>query len=718
FDLRNGPPEGRDRDRAASAIKWIESDFCRRLRAILSPGQLQVLNDLPCSGRGADQIAHVRINNNPVTAEAGFGAAQPEPGGFRRGVGTDIIERGGQGNFHGAVNTLFNDEALNARNPFQQLKPAFQEQEFAGSFSGPVVRDRLTADFFANRHSSENSVGLYAFTPSGFVTERIIQPRSSYNVRSLLHSQVTNRQSVHADLRFGNTSEKGIGVGGITLPERGLARSVRTAAMNLRQIFSFSERTVYENVFSYRHDGSAMRPEVDAVAIDVMDAFQAGGAQTRTSSLVRRFEFGNQLFRSGHRASLKTGLQGSYERYRSTSEKNIHGTFVFSNLDEYIAGRPLVFQTGTAQSSAFHQTKLAGFVQNDVNVTGEFRLMMGARYEYQSQLKDANNVDPRIGIAYAVATSTVIRAGVGVFHHRAEDAIVQLPRRASPVLYPMGIIHPSYPNPFPFGSLISIRVMPRSRRDDLAAPYNINTSISVERSFPGGLLVFAAFDHERSVHLYRTRNVNAPLLETYERPDRSIGNVFTVESSGRASVRRLRIGVRQRMSRIHAAGHYTLSSAYNSADDPFILPSNNYDLEADWGRMPSVRKHELFSAFNARLPFDISLMTGITAKSGAPYNITTGYDDNADASTNDRPHGVPRNSATGPAFFNTDFRVTKSFFFDDSRNTQVNVFANLYNALNRPNYGTPVGVMNSMLYGKPTIVLNPRRIDVGVRFQF
>ena len=49
--------------------------------------------------------------------------------------------------------------------------------------------------------------------------------------------------------------------------------------------------------------------------------------------------------------------------------------------------------------------------------------------------------------------------------------------------------------------------------------------------------------------------------------------------------------------------------------------------------------------------------------SAAPYNITTGVDDNVDTVFNDRPGGVERNSGRGASQVNANLRLNKSFGF-------------------------------------------------------
>ncbi|MBI4474943.1 MAG: hypothetical protein HY646_19905, partial [Acidobacteria bacterium] len=157
-----------------------------------------------------------------------------------------------------------------------------------------------------------------------------------------------------------------------------------------------------------------------------------------------------------------------------------------------------------------------------------------------------------------------------------------------------------------------------------------------------------------------------------------------------------------------------------------ILPSDNYNLRADWGRAGFNQTHQFNTSVNSRLPFDVYLTTNITANSAGRYNITTGSDDNNDSQFNDRLPGVPRNSGTGSGFFNVSFNLSKAFRLQRSApgqgnggsGPQMNVFINANNALNMTNFGMYSGVMTSSFFGRPTSARQPREIEAGLRFQF
>jgi hypothetical protein len=110
------------------------------------------------------------------------------------------------------------------------------------------------------------------------------------------------------------------------------------------------------------------------------------------------------------------------------------------------------------------------------------------------------------------------------------------------------------------------------------------------------------------------------------------------------------------------------------------------------------------------------------------YSITTGSDDNRDGQFTDRPEVGPwcpgttgtgiceRNSETGPGYFAMGFNLSKAFELGGGQ--QVSVFTNLNNAFNMTNLGTPSGTLTSRNFGRSTSASDPRRLQVGMRYQF
>jgi hypothetical protein len=136
--------------------------------------------------------------------------------------------------------------------------------------------------------------------------------------------------------------------------------------------------------------------------------------------------------------------------------------------------------------------------------------------------------------------------------------------------------------------------------------------------------------------------------------------------------------------------NYTYSHTNSDTDGAMSVPANNYDLSSEWGRALTDRRHVAFVGGSINLPQGIRLSPFITASSGSPFNITTGFDDNHDTEINDRPAGMSRNAslsassytllparlqeylttyypsgvnAVGPGSFNVNMSVSKTFSF-------------------------------------------------------
>src|SRR6185295_9931507 len=119
--------------------------------------------------------------------------------------------------------------------------------------------------------------------------------------------------------------------------------------------------------------------------------------------------------------------------------------------------------------------------------------------------------------------------------------------------------------------------------------------------------------------------------------------------------------LRQRVGKaVNLNASYVYAFSYNDTDGAFSLPANGFDLASEWGRAADDRRHQLFGGMSVKLPWDITTNTSWRLQSGKPYNITTGFDDNGDSITNDRPAGVDRNSGSGPSFFDMSFNLSKT----------------------------------------------------------
>jgi len=371
------------------------------------------------------------------------------------------------------------------------------------------------------------------------------------------------------------------------------------------------------------------------------------------------------LMYSGAKWTFKVGSQGVVRNNNSLSENNFIGTWTFSRVADYLAGLPLQFTQNSGDPNLdVSQFEFAAFMQNDFRVTNTFSLSFGVRYEDQTNISDHNNFDPRMGFAWQLGKTTALRGGGGVFHQRfSQNNVEQLLRLDGTRQLQIIVRNPTtYPN-IPQGSALppaSLRV----RAADLATPYEMMGSLSLEQSLGRDLGVTFSWDSQRGASV---------------RPDPAKGNLNQLESTGFSKSNNFSISFREQLrGRVNGFffGSYTLGYTRNDTDGAFNLPMDNYDLHSEWARSGQDTRHRFQTGGQLRLPWGISTMTQVQWSTSRPYNITTGRDDNFDTNINDRPTDaavcqflqganctslsgriVERNSGKGPGQFN----VTMSF---------------------------------------------------------
>ena len=745
MDFRSGPTQGQEADRLRSAIAWMRTEFLRHLADYLTePQNLAWTNHEAAAAAAAaatatskpatqsSQTQYVRINNNSFTSENN---------GFGSGSGsTEVIPRGGTGAWHGNSQFLLKDDALNARNAFAGNKPPYQERRLSMDVSGPSIPGRLSSSASFYQTESENVGTIHATLPEGIFALGITRPNTyrEFNGRSTY--QVAEAHSIRLMVRRGTETSKDQGIGGFTLPERRSDSFYRQWNAGVYPFSMLSDRSIHEARFQINSSSGENVPFSEAVRINVLDAFNGGGAQNKAEDVNRSYEFGNLYTRLGETFTLKTGIEGIYRIEQSTSINNFGGTFTFSSLDAYLAGTPTTYRVTRGDPILdVRQLEAAGFVQTDAKISSRLTLMFGVRYEVQQNLGDFNNIDPRFGFAYSPGRALVIRGGGGIFHSRVTSSLIENQRRFDGTRqFEIVIDNPSYPDPFAAGTVRQTFPSVRLTDPDLEAPYFGVGMLSVERTFFSNLLFTATYDMQREYHKLRTRNVNAPYDARFEtrracsvdtptdlciRPDPSRGNLINLESTGNDTKHTLRVSVRKRFSIFNGSANYQVQRVRGDVQGGAgTLTSDAYNLVADHGRSPNPT-HNAGASLNASLPLGLFISGQMSYNSGRFYTITTGKDDNRDSNVNDRPVGGQPNTERGPKYLNFDVNISKAFFLrraagSATSGTNINVFANMTNAFNHVHYGTPSGVLTSPNFGKITSASDPREIEAGIRFQF
>lgn len=771
MDFRAGPTRGDDYDRLNSAIAWIRTEFLNRLQDYLRPEQLSIWSyymesslgrkDSAISGerepsvqRQQSQTQYVRINNNTFTTEDNGYRFGTRNGAVELSPETEVIQRGGSGAFHGNVQFSLKDDALNAGRRFASNKPPYQERQLAIDIGGPLIPGRLTTNLAFNQNRAENVDTIRATLPDRIFALGISRPATSraFEVRNTY--QLANTHSLSFNASYQTDTSMNQGMGGFVMPERAWDAHGNSWNFQLQQFSALSPRSIYETRFTWSGTGDETTPISEDLRIDVLDAFSSGGAQNRAENTGRTYDFSNLYTRLGEKLTLKMGTAITYRNIRSLDATNFTGTFTFSSLGAFREGRAINYRVNQGNPLVeLNQWELAFFVQNDLRLSPRLTLMYGLRYEVQTNLEDPNNFDPRVGIAYGIGRGTVIRAGAGIFHQRLPLDLLADQRRLSDLQHEIIVDKPLYPVALQSGTTRNPSV--RITDPHLVTPYISVVMVSYERTFLDTLFMSAVYDRVHEAHRPRLRNLNAPRdttsstprscspgqsKETCVRPQENRGNILSLESSGAQLSNSVRLNFRGRFSIFNLSANYTLRdnwldtppasnfgrSSGTAGYGPDGLNSDQYNLRADWSHGTSP-VHRFNATVNARLPLGIFVAGSMSKDSRRGYTILTGQDDNQDTTINDRPPGLGRNTGSYPGPLSFNFNISKAFFFGGplgnangigALRTNMNVFANMTNAFNRPNYGAPSGTITSPNFGKATRAGDPREIEIGMRFRF
>ena len=171
--------------------------------------------------------------------------------------------------------------------------------------------------------------------------------------------------------------------------------------------------------------------------------------------------------------------------------------------DTYREARGEPFQRAT-------QLDMSAFMQNDIALTPQLSLMLGVRYDAQTNLSDYNNFSPRTAVAYGAGRGLVLRGGWGMFFERLPLNRVAEQRRYDGVQqYEIVIDKPTFPDPFS-GAVRQTFPSIRVTDPNIVTPFTFVTMVSAEKTFWRTLLVTATYDYQDNHRRLVMRDLNQP----------------------------------------------------------------------------------------------------------------------------------------------------------------------------------------------------------------
>lgn len=499
-----------------------------------------------------ESVAEVQVVTNQYAAE--YGRAS--------GGRINVMTRGGANRLKGEGYIFFGDESLNANTFFRNARGAgrIPEQRFREGWtvSGPLQTNRHF--FFAafERLDVSDFVEVNTLLPVAtnprFPLPRPTSPAGADKQVAAFQEELSTPESrnlfnARLDFAFRDSHNLAVRLDAVRgRNRRGFPGRGRLAETILIQGRDSDSASVSDTIVLSRNVVNQARFQVSrllprnhssgalpSIVIEDPARVLAGGFAGTDSSPAfarqeNRVQLQNALIVSLGAHQLKTGIDAQLVRSTFTDLFAAGGQFTFASVTDFVENRVERFVQRFDTESRLSNGVLGLFVQDEWRLRPWLTLSLGLRFDKESILKDADNISPRIAVAWdpfgakaKTRGSTVIRAGFGVFYNRAllrtldDFSIGSSKIRIDSDITPALLTEVRFPQAVTDAAIIKEygrketgflrRVSP-----DLEIPYTIQTGVGVERMVTRKAAVTADYVFTRGAHLWRESNINAPVL--------------------------------------------------------------------------------------------------------------------------------------------------------------------------------------------------------------
>lgn len=657
---------------------------------------------------------------------------------FGRAAGGTVnaVTKSGTNQSRGEAFYYLRDDELQEKEPFASSKPEERRQQFGFSAGGPLVRDK--AFYFVNfdqqlrnfpgfvRAGNESSFYGGACTAPGCgATVEYFRGLEGFfdregNNRILLGKVDTALNARHnLSVQYNMhrwDSENGIQTQPILSGTSNSANGtdiVKTdfAVVSLNSVLS--QRWLNEFRMQIGRDFEAQEPNSAGPSTTVTNGISFGMPNFLPRPKYpdeRRYQFIDNISYYAGAHSLKAGFDINYVREDIINLFQGGGVYSYSSLQAIASDCPAGAtgcvrladaNTGRHYNNFTQQFDLRGgglrgdafftttdynvFIQDNWNVSNQFTVNLGLRYEYQqlpqpgetevngvvlegnpaypqtqSFAQDTNNWGPRVGFTYDLGGMhrTVVRGGYGLYFGRTSNSFLFSALTNNAVTFATYTFNPSapgapvYPNvldapPAGAGARPNIQYL----SPDLERPGIHMADVGVERQVGSDISVSASYLFSRGTKLptFIDRNLPAPTAEAVyilngqqvgstpfyrgTRPDANIGSAIEVVSDVESTYHGLVLQANKRFTRgLLFNVNYTLSKAEDTGQNSTTFISNFMtvfdpnNLAAEEGTSNFDRRHRFVASFHYAPEYLFGFQVGgvFTGESGLPLDATIG----------------------------------------------------------------------------------------------
>ena len=389
---------------------------------------------------------------------------------------------------------------------------------------------------------------------------------------------------------------------------------------------------------------------------------------------------------------------------------------------------------------------------------------------------DLNNFGPRLGLAWDTFGSgkLIIRTGYGVFYDSG-TLIENSSMYFNPPLFNLNLFS-GFAGPLTLGQAFPTELgfalppSPITLDRHFRTAYSQHWSLGLSGDVGGDVVLEARYVGTRGAKLVSKRDLNQPVPGEgplfARRPISGFDNILFIESSGSSTYHALQLRAHKRLSRsLSFLGAYTYSKSIDNSSS--FLGSDGYNnTPQDSGNLAAERalssfdlRHRVSWSLLYSLPSPMNrsffrgwqLSTLITVQSGRPLTPILEFDNSNTGNIGgifgyDRPNlvGNPqlssrdpdqyfdasafaaagpfhfgnagRNIVVGPGFSSLDAALSREFTVGQEHKIQIR--AEVFNGLNRPNFRLPEGFVGRPTFGKILSASPGRELQLSLRYSF
>ena len=695
----------------------------------------------------ASAVQEIRINQDPYSAQYYY------PG---RGQ-MEIVTKSAADHYHGQFNFLYRNSALNAQNALAPTKPFEQRQNYEGHITGPIPhakKSSFLASFNRVLYDQDSVISATVeptpANPSGAYQANIAAPQRDTEFSLRAAHQFSDRNSGYVQYSYQDWTGQNQGVGGQTLAAAGYNNQYREDDVVAHLETIVSAKMLNQISLVGEHDFSRTTNVSEAPHINVAGDFVSGSAQADSLGTEYNFRLYDMVTWTRGRHLVKAGVGtphidrrayddntnalGSYT-YGPTLDAN--GNVLVPAITNYQNNLPSGFSQNTGDTHfVYSQDEIGAFVQDQFKWNPRFSITPGLRYDWQNFLGDRRlGFSPRVSFAWVLdeKSKTIVRGGGGIYYDRFGSGPLldltryQTARRRSITLSQ----NPADPPTGCFADLSTISTCAAAQPPSLAQlapnarlPYQIQYGVSIERQLGEKATTVVSVYSARGIDSFRSVDINAPTPESgyTERPNSTYGRIRQMQPAGFWEGDGLDISYRGKLNKYFTGfGRYTWSHFSSDTGGIGWFPQNQYDPNDEWSNAGFDRRQRMgmYAMFQPESVFNLS--AGIFANTGTPWTILTGTDAYGDDLFNTRPDGVGRNTETNPSYVDLDLRWGHDFPITankDEEAPRLGFSAAAFNVVNHVNDSSIDPIETSSQFGQVTSVAPPRRLQVGMRFEF